>query len=82
MDCRREKRPIKIVSKSMKIDQLPLFLRKTFQKKASTQILKPVAPTGESSVMQTLLTFQAYLVEKYALKTAKMYLGDVRALSL
>jgi hypothetical protein len=66
----------------MKIDQLPLFLRRTFQKKASMQILKPVAPTGESSVMQTLLTFQAFLAEKYAPKTTKMYLGDVRELSI
>jgi site-specific recombinase XerD len=66
----------------MKIDQLPLFVRRTFQEKASTQILKPVTPTGESSIMQTLLTFQAFLAEKYAPKTAKMYWGDVRALSL
>ena len=66
----------------MKIDQLPLFLRKTFSKKAPTQILKPVAPTGESSIMQTLVAFQAFLAEKYAPKTAKMYWGDVRALSL
>jgi integrase/recombinase XerC len=66
----------------MKFDQLPLFVRRTFQKKASTQILKPVTPTGESSIMQTLLTFQAFLAEKYAPKTAKMYWGDVRALSL
>jgi len=66
----------------MKIDQLPLFLRRSFQKKPPAQILKPVTPTGESSVMQTLLTFQAFLAEKYAPKTAKMYWGDVRALSL
>ena len=32
--------------------------------------------------MQTLLTFQAYLGEKYAPKTAKMYWGDVRELSI
>src|SRR5688500_14722846 len=82
MDCRRNVRPVKIEANSMKIDQLPLFLRKTFQKKASTQILKPVAPTGESSVMQTLLTFQAFLAEKYAPKTVKMYWGDVRELSI
>jgi len=44
--------------------------------------MKPVTPTGESSVMQTLLTYQAYLAEKYAPKTAKMYWGDVRELSL
>jgi site-specific recombinase XerD len=32
--------------------------------------------------MQTLLTFQAFLAEKYAPKTAKMYMGDVRELSI
>src|SRR5688572_28272714 len=66
----------------MKIDQLPLFIRRTFQRKASTQVMKPVMPTGESSVMQTLLTFQAFLAEKYAPKTTKMYWGDVRELSI
>jgi integrase/recombinase XerC len=44
--------------------------------------VKPVASTGESSVMQTLLTFQAFLAEKYAPKTGKMYMGDVRELSI
>src|SRR5687768_5038012 len=66
----------------MKIDQLPLFLRRTFQKKPPAQILKPVTPTGESSVMQSLVAFQAYVAEKYAPKTAKMYWGDVRELSI
>jgi site-specific recombinase XerD len=66
----------------MKIEQLPLFLRRTFQKKPPQQILKPVTPTGESSVMQTLVAFQAYLAEKYAPKTVKMYGGDVRELSI
>src|SRR5687767_8705916 len=66
----------------MKIDQLPLFLRKSFQKKQPVQILKPVTPTGESSVMQTLVAFQAFVAEKYAPKTAKMYFGDVRELSI
>ena len=32
--------------------------------------------------MQTLLTFQAFLAEKYAPKTTKMYWGDVRELSI
>src|SRR5918996_2577479 len=32
--------------------------------------------------MQTLLTYQAFLAEKYAPKTAKMYWGDVRELSI
>jgi site-specific recombinase XerD len=73
---------VKIEANSMKITQLPLFLRRTFQKKPSTQILNPVTPTGESSLMQTLVAFQAYLAEKYAPKTAKMYWGDVRELSI
>jgi site-specific recombinase XerD len=66
----------------MKIDQLPLFLRRPFQKQAPTQILKPVTPTGERTVMQTLVTFQAFVADKYAPKTAKMYFGDVRELSI
>jgi integrase/recombinase XerC len=72
----------KLKLKFMEIDQLPLFLRKTFQKKQPAQILQPVTPTGESSVMQTLVAFQAFVVEKYAHKTAKMYFGDVRELSI
>ena len=32
--------------------------------------------------MQTLVAFQAYVAEKYAPKTAKMYWGDVRELSI
>ena len=82
MDFRKKGRPVKIEANSMKIDQLPLFIRRTFQTNASTQVVKPVTPTGESSVMQTLLTFQAFLAEKYAPKTGKMYWGDVRELSI
>ena len=44
--------------------------------------MQPVTPTGESSVMQTLVVFQAFVAEKYAPKTAKMYFGDVRELSI
>src|SRR5688500_2393734 len=82
MDCSRENRPSKFEAKSMHIDQLPLFVRRTFQKKASTQIMKPVTPTGESSVMPTLVAFQAYLAEKYAPKTTKRSWGDVWELSI
>jgi hypothetical protein len=46
------------------------------------QRLSPVTPTGESSVMQTLVAFQAYVTEKYAPKTAKMYWGDVREVNI
>jgi hypothetical protein len=55
----------------MKIDQLPLFLRKTFSKSNPTQVIEPVPPTGESSFMQTLPAFHAFLGEKYAAKTVK-----------
>jgi site-specific recombinase XerD len=66
----------------MIIDQLPLFIRKNFQKVTPRQISEPVTPTEESSIMQTLPTYQAFLAEKYAPKTAKMYWGDIRELSL
>jgi site-specific recombinase XerD len=66
----------------MKIDQLPLFIRKNFQKIIPQQISEPQTPAGESSIIQTLVTFQAFLAEKYAPKTAKMYWGDIRELSL
>ena len=32
--------------------------------------------------MQTLVAFQAFVAEKYAPKTATMYFGDVRELSI
>src|ERR687896_1929554 len=73
---------VKIETSFMKINQLPLFLRRPFEKRLPVQRLVPVTPTGESSVMQTLVAFQAYVVEKYAPKTAKMYMGDVRELSM
>src|SRR5688500_8657290 len=82
MDFERQFRLSKLRLKSMKFNQLPLFLRRTFEKRLPVQRLIPVTPTGESSVMQTLVTFQAFQAEKYAPKTAKMYWGDVRALSL
>jgi site-specific recombinase XerD len=66
----------------MKIDQLLLFLRKTFSKSNPNQVIEPVSPTGESSFMQTLPAFHAFLGEKYALKTTKMYWGDIKELAL
>jgi integrase/recombinase XerC len=75
--CRPE-----ICSLSMKIDQLPLFFRKTFSKSNPAQVIEPVPPTGESSFMQTLPAFHAYVGEKYAAKTVKMYWGDVKELAL
>src|SRR5919112_6376985 len=73
---------VKIEANFMKINQLPLFLRRPFEKRSPVQRLVPVTPTGESSVMQTLVAFQAFVAEKYASKTATMYFGDVRELSI
>ena len=81
IDCRK-KSGQKFEAKNMNVNQLPLFIRKTFKKAEPQQLIEPKVPTGESSVMQTLPAFQAYLSEKYAPKTAKMYFGDVRELSL
>lgn len=67
---------------SMPQDQLPIFKQKSFGKVVSKQIVKPVIPTGESSIMSTLPSYMAYLSEKYAIKTVKMYWGDVKELSL
>src|SRR5919112_2941854 len=73
---------VKIEANFMKINQLPLFLRRPFEKRSPVQRLVPVTPTGESSGMQTLVAFQAFVAEKYAPKTAKIYFGDVRELSI
>jgi len=45
----------------MKILQLPLFLRKKFEKVATQQTITPVAPTAKSTVMHTLPAYAAYL---------------------
>ena len=62
--------------------QLTIFARKTFRKVFPKQISEPIKPTGESSIMSTLPTYHAYLGEKYAPKTVKMYWGDIRELSV
>src|ERR1700730_18300630 len=67
---------------NMTDNQLGLFKRKKFDAVAPKQIIKPVVPTGESSIMSTLPSYMAYLGEKYAPKTVKMYWGDVKELSL
>src|SRR4051794_25381195 len=63
-------------------DQLPIFKQKTFGKVHQRQIIEPVAPTGESRMMQILPSYMAYLGERYAEKTAKMYWADVRDLAI
>jgi site-specific recombinase XerD len=67
----------------MSNDQLALFGTGGRKRGVLHQQLKPAtAPTGESTVMQTLPAYQAHLSSKYANKTVKMYVGDVRELSL
>jgi integrase/recombinase XerC len=62
--------------------QLPIFKQKSFGKVVQRQLVEPVVPTGEMSLMQTLPAFQAYVGERYADKTARMYFGDVKELSI
>lgn len=63
-------------------NQLQIFKQRSFGKVAPTQIVQPVVPTGESSIMATLPTYRSYLQGKYAEKTVKMYWGDIKELSL
>src|SRR5215204_5393105 len=62
--------------------QLSIFKQKLLGKALPRQTVAPVTPIGESSIMQTLPSFQAYLSETYAEKTVKMYFGDCRELSI
>src|SRR5712691_11356651 len=67
----------------MKILQLPLFLRKKFEKVAPQQTITPVAPTAESTVMQTLPAYAAYLGSQgYSQSTTKKYFADIKKFSL
>src|SRR5947209_2746188 len=59
--------------------QLPMFKRKTFPSAAQQQIIDPVAPRGESSVMKTLPAFLAYLRSSgYSESTTEKYFADVK----
>src|SRR5256885_753445 len=63
--------------------QLPMFKRKTFPSAAQQQIIDPVAPTGESSVMKTLPAFLAYLRSSgYSESTTEKYFADVKKFSM
>lgn len=63
--------------------QLPLFIRKQFEKVSRPQLLQPVAPTEESSVSQTLPAYAAYLGSQgYSQATAKKYFADVKKFAL
>ncbi len=67
----------------MNILQLPLFLRKKFENAASQQTITPVAPTAESTVMQTLPALAAYLGSQgYSQSTQEKYFADIKKFSL
>jgi len=67
----------------MKILQLPLFLRKKFENVATQQTITPVAPTAESTVMQTLPAYAAYLGSQgYSQSTQEKYFADIKKFSL
>src|SRR3954451_4715357 len=67
----------------MKLSQLPLFIRKKFEKAVSQQSVEPVAPTAESKVLQTLPTYMAFLGGSgYSASTTEKYFADVRKFSL
>ena len=67
----------------MNILQLPLFLRKKFEKVAPQQTIIPVAPTAESTVMRTLPAYAAYLGSQgYSQSTQEKYFADIKKFSL
>src|SRR5260370_23384487 len=63
----------------MAVDQLPIFKQKSFGKVVATQLVEPVAPTGDMSVMKTLPAFLAYLRSSgYSESTTEKYFADVK----
>jgi integrase/recombinase XerD len=67
----------------MNVNQLALFLRKRFDKPPQRQTIEPVAPTGESTVMQTLPAYLAHLQSNgYSESTTEKYFADVKRFSL
>src|SRR5712691_12247039 len=67
----------------MKILQLPLFLRKKFEKVAPQQTITPVAPTADCTVMQTLPAYLANLGSQgYSQSTQEKYFADIKKFSL
>src|SRR3954471_17246281 len=67
----------------MSILQLPLFIKKQFEKVSRPQLLQPVTPTAESSVSQTLPAYAAYLGSQgYSQATVRKYFVDVKKFAL
>jgi len=64
-------------------DQLPMFKQKSFGKVIAKQVIEPAAPTGESSVMQTLPAYLSNLRSSgYSESTIEKYFADVKRFSL
>jgi site-specific recombinase XerD len=67
----------------MKLTQLPLFVRKKFDKVVQQQVVEPVVPTAESRVTQTLPAYLSYLRSQgYSESTVEKYFGDIKKFSL
>src|SRR4051812_7541144 len=67
----------------MKIIQLPLFLRRKFEKAIQRQTLEPVAPSAEKNVMQTLPAYMANLqASGYSESTTEKYFSDITRFSI
>jgi site-specific recombinase XerD len=63
--------------------QLPLFIKKQFEKVSRPQLLQPVTPTAESSVSQTLPAYAAYLGSQgYSQAAVRKYFADVKKFAL
>src|SRR3954470_1475700 len=67
----------------MKLSQLPLFLQRKLKKVVKQQIVEPVTPTADNTVMQTLPAYMAFLGGSgYSASTTEKYFADVRKFSL
>jgi site-specific recombinase XerD len=67
----------------MGILQLPLFIKKKFERVSRPQLITPTAPTAESRVSQTLPACAAYLgSQSYSQATARKYFADVKGFAL
>src|SRR3712207_4614552 len=67
----------------MKLSQLSLFLQGKLKKVVRQQIVEPVTPTADNTVMQTLPAYMAFLgASGYSASTTEKYFADVRKFSI
>lgn len=63
--------------------QLFMFRKKQTGKQASTPVLEPTTPEGQSSIMVTLTAYKAYLQSSgYSDSTIEKYYGDIAKMSM